>query len=25
VIDDSQHGAFKARAVSYCQTQFPPQ
>lgn len=25
VIDDNQYGAFKARAVSYCQAQFPPQ
>ncbi len=25
VIDDGQYGTFKARAVSYCQAQFPPQ
>ncbi|WP_037544951.1 hypothetical protein [Stappia stellulata] len=25
VIDDTQHDAFKARAVSYCRAQFPPQ
>ena len=25
VIDDNQYGAFKARAVSYCQAHFPPQ
>lgn len=25
VIGDGQYGTFKDRAVSYCQTQFPPQ